>query len=66
MGDGTFHSEDKVTTAQLATMLDKVLGYSVADVNYNWPNIVMSIAKIADAFLYNKITAVRKNFSIIE
>ena len=31
MGDGTFHPEDQVTTAQLATMLDKLLGYSVAD-----------------------------------
>jgi hypothetical protein len=31
MGDGTFHPEDQVTTAQLATMLVKLLGLSAVD-----------------------------------
>ena len=44
MGDGTFHPEDQVTTAQLATMLCKLLGYTVEDVNNNWPDNAMSFA----------------------
>ena len=54
MGDGTFHPEDRVTTAQLATMLDKLLGYSVQDVNYNWPNNAMNYAR--DRNLMNGIS----------
>jgi hypothetical protein len=44
MGDGTFHPEDQVTTAQLATMLCKLLGYTVEDVNKDWPDNAMSFA----------------------
>jgi len=47
MGDGTFHPEDQVTTAQLATMLCKLLGYSVEDVNYHWPENAMGYANNA-------------------
>ena len=47
MGDGTFHPEDQVTTAQLATMLDKLLGYSVADINYQWPENAIAKATIS-------------------
>jgi len=54
MGDGTFHPEDQVTTAQLATMLDKLLGYSVADINYQWPENAM--AKATTAGLLKGIT----------
>ena len=45
MGDGTFHPEEQVTTAQLATMIEKVLGYTVEDVNYQWPENAMAIAQ---------------------
>jgi len=51
MGDGTFHPEDQVTTAQLATMLDKLLGYSVADINYQWPENAMAKATLAGLLL---------------
>jgi hypothetical protein len=47
MGDGTFHPEEQVTTAQLATMLCKLLGYSVEDVNYHWPENAMGYANNA-------------------
>jgi hypothetical protein len=45
MGDGTFHPEEEVTTAQMVTMLEKLLGFAVSDVNYNWPENAMAIAK---------------------
>jgi hypothetical protein len=51
MGDGTFHPGDDVTTAQLATMLDKLLGYSVADINYQWPENAMAKATISELLL---------------
>ena len=44
MGDGTFHPDDQVTTAQLATMLCKLLGFSVEDINYHWPENAMAKA----------------------
>ena len=44
MGDGTFHPEDQVTTAQLATLLCKLLGFSVDDINYHWPENAMAKA----------------------
>jgi hypothetical protein len=50
MGDGTFHPEDQVTTAQLATMLLKLLGYSVEDVNYHWPENAMGLGNTAGLF----------------
>ncbi len=50
MGDGTFHPEDQVTTAQLATMLVKLLGYSSVDVNYQWPENAMAWATQRNLF----------------
>jgi hypothetical protein len=50
MGDGTFHPEDQVTTAQLATMLVKLLGYSAVDVNYQWPENAMAWATQRNLF----------------
>lgn len=50
MGDGTFHPEDKVTTAQLATMLVKLLGINSVDANYQWPENVMAWSSLLDLF----------------
>jgi len=47
MGDGTFVPDGNVTTAQLATMLCKLLGYSVEDINYHWPENAMAYANNA-------------------
>ena len=47
MGDGSFMPDGRVTVAQLATILDKLLGYAPKDVNRDWPARAMSIAQEA-------------------
>ena len=47
MGDGTYAPNNNVTTAQLATILDQILGYSKADVAYQWPENAMAKANEA-------------------
>jgi len=44
MGDGTYAPNNNVTTAQLATILEQILGYSKADVAYQWPENAMAYA----------------------
>ena len=43
-GDGTFDPTGNVTTAQLATILEQILGYSKTDVAYQWPENAMAYA----------------------
>ncbi|MGI6205783.1 MAG: S-layer homology domain-containing protein [Anaerovoracaceae bacterium] len=43
-GDGTFDPDGNVTTAELATILEQILGYSTSDVAYEWPENAMAFA----------------------
>lgn len=47
-GDGTFDPTGNVTTAQLATILEQILGYSKTDVAYQWPENAMAYANEAN------------------
>lgn len=47
MGDGTYAPDSNVTTAQMATILDQILGYSKADIAYQWPENAMAKANEA-------------------
>ncbi len=47
MGDGSFDPNGRVTVAQLATILDKLLGYVPEDVNREWPARAVTIAQSA-------------------
>ena len=62
MGDGTFDPEGRVTTAHLATILDKLLGYVPEDVNQFWPTRAMGIAD-TNGLLTNitKTAGIRRN-----